>query len=210
MKIAVMGTGGVAAALGTRWAHLGHCVVFGSRDPQGEHIEQLVLGAGDNASAASIAQAAKDAEVVVLAVPWPAIQKVVEAAGDLSGKIVVDCSNPLNSQFTGLEFGHTTSAAEQIADWVPEAFVVKAFNTVSTAVMADPKFGREGAAVFVCGDNAHSVKVVSQLAEELGLEPVDAGPLPMARYLEPLAMLYIHLAVHKGWGSNCAFKVLRR
>ncbi len=208
MKIAVMGTGRVAAALGTRWAHLGHAVVFGSREPQGERVEQLVLGAGDNASAATIGKAAERAELVVLAVPWPAARPVIEAAGDLSGKIVVDCTNPLNNEFTGLDLGHTTSAAEQIAAWAPDALVVKAFNTVSAAVMADPKFGDVEATAFVCGDDPAAVQAVSGLAEELGLEAVDAGPLSIARYLEPLAMLYIHLAVHKGWGSRCAFKVM--
>ena len=97
-----------------------------------------------------------------------------------------------------------------MAEWAPGAHVVKAFNNVSSAIMANPVFGDMRATMFYCGDDKPSKGVVRDLAAELDFEPVDAGPLKIARYLEPFAMLYIQLAVTEGWGSNCAFKLLHR
>jgi predicted dinucleotide-binding enzyme len=151
-----------------------------------------------------------EADVVVLATPWQAAQEALAAAGDLSDKVLVDCINPLTEDFRNLDIGHTTSAAEQIAAWAPSAKVVKAFNSVSAGAMADPWFGDENATMFYCGDDEDAKATVRQLAEELGFDAYDAGPLMVARYLEPFAMLYIKLAIKEGWGGNCAFKILRR
>lgn len=210
VRIAVIGTGYVGGTLGTRWAQKGHQVTFGTRDPSAEKVLQRLAQASDSTRAAAPVDAVADAEVVVLALPWNQAKSVVESLGDLSGKIIIDCINPLNASFTGLDLGFSSSAAEEIAGWAPDARVVKAFNTVSAASMANPIYHDQQATSFFCGDDADAKKVVEQLTADLDLEPVDAGPLVNARQLEPLAMLYIHLAVHEGWGSDCAFKIMKR
>jgi NADPH-dependent F420 reductase len=210
MNIAILGTGGVGSALGTRWAKSGHAVTFGSRLPESEKVLELLQRCGSGTKACLAAEAVAGAEVILLAVPWPAAQATLTALGDLGGRVLIDCTNPLTADFMGIEVGHTTSAAEQIAAWSPGSRVVKAFNTASTKVMANPQFGDHQAAMFYCGDDAAAKATVKQLIGDLGFDPVDAGPLTSARYLEPLAMLYIHLAFKQGWGSNCAFKILKR
>lgn len=210
MKIAVLGTGNVGGTLGSRWACNGHEVIFGSRDPSGEKVTELLGRCGDNARAASANEAVAEAEVVVMAAPWTAAQALIESVDNWQGKVLIDCINPLNADFTGLDLGYTTSAAEQVSDWASGARVVKAFNTASTRTMADPVYDGQNATMFYCGDDAEAKATVSGLAEELGFQPVDAGPLSNARHIEPLAMLYIHLAVREGWGSNCALKIMKR
>ena len=210
MKIAVVGTGAVGTALGCRWSAAGHDVVFGSRDPSQPKPQAVVARCEGRASATTFAEAAADAETILLAVPWGNAETTLGALGDLAGKTLIDCSNPLRADFSGLELGHSTSAAERIAEWAPAARVVKAFNTVSVKVMLDPTFAGEPATLFYCGDDAAAKQDVCGLAADLGFQPVDTGPLASARYLEPLAMLYIHLAFKQGWGSNCAFKIMKR
>ncbi len=210
MKIAVLGTGKVGRALGSRWAKLGHEVVFGSRDPDSAKVRETMKKVMDAADLRTQSEAAVGAEVVVLATPWVTARDAIAKAGDLTGKVLVDCCNPLNASFSGLDVGHTTSAAEQIAGWATGARVVKAFNTVSAAVMLNPAFGDQRATMFYCGDDDDAKTIVGQLATQLDLEAVDAGPLHIARYLEPLAMLYIHLAIQEGWGSHCALKIITR
>jgi NADPH-dependent F420 reductase len=210
LKIAILGTGAVGAALGVRWAHAGHAIAFGSRQPQSEKVLQVVERCSSPARACAVAEAAKDAEAILLAVPWPAAQNAVAELGDLGGRTLIDCTNPLLADLSGIELGHSTSAAEQIASWAPSARVVKAFNTASVRVMNDPRFGDQQATMFYCGDDAAAKTIVRQLISDVGFDPVDAGPLASSRYLEPLAMLYIHLAFKQGWGSNCAFKIMKR
>jgi 8-hydroxy-5-deazaflavin:NADPH oxidoreductase len=210
MNIAILGTGGVGSALGARWAKAGHQVTFGSRFPESEKVLELLERCGSGIKACLPPEAIAGAEVILLAVPWPVAQETLVGLGDLAGRVLIDCSNPLTADFSGIEVGHTTSAAERIATWSPNARVVKAFNSASTKVMRDPQFGDYQATMFYCGDDAAAKRTVHQLVGDLGFEPVDAGPLSSARYLEPLAMLYIHLAFQQGWGSNCAFKILKR
>lgn len=210
MHIAVIGTGNVGGTLGRRWAQAGYEVIFGSRKPQSEKVQWLLAESKGNATAELPAAAAAKADIVVFAAPWSTAKETIESLGDLSGKTIIDCTNPLNASFDGLELGHTTSAAEQVASWAPNAHVVKAFNSVSAATMADAKYGEQNASMFYCGDHEAANEIVKQLAEKLGLEAIDAGPLSNARFLEPFAMLYIHLAVRGGWGSNCAFKMMKR
>jgi NADPH-dependent F420 reductase len=210
MKITILGTGGVGAALGPRWAKEGHDVTYGSRAPESEKVQQLVARSGERASATSPMKAIQGSDVIVLALPWPVAHEMLGKLGELNGRVLIDCTNPLLADLSGIECGHLTSAAEQIAGWSPGAKVVKAFNTASVKVMNDPKFGEQAATMFYCGDDGAAKQIVHRLAAELGFDPVDAGSLISARYLEPLAMLYIHLAVKQGWGGNCAFKILKR
>ncbi len=210
MKIAVIGTGNVGATLGARWAEAGHSVVFGTRDPKARKVAAMLQEAGPNASAATVAKAAAAGEVVVLATPWEATRSAVESAGGLPGKIVIDCTNPIAADLSGLSVGLTTSAGEQVARFAPGARVVKAFNTIGSNVMADPAFKDGAATLLICGDDAEAKKTVSALGRDLGFDVVDAGALTVSRYLEPMAMLWITLAYGRQLGRNIAFRLLRR
>ncbi len=210
MKIAVLGTGSVGKALGCRWAGAGHDVVFGARDPATEGVDTVVERAGSSAKIRTCSEAIAASDAILLAIPWDQTQQVLRAASDLTGKIIIDCINPLTSDLAGLELGFDISAAEQIALWFPEAHVVKAFNTLSAATMEDASYGDQQASMFYCGDDEGAKEVVKELAEQLGFDAIDCGPLKLSRQLEPLAMLYVHLAVFEGWGGDCAFKMLKR
>ena len=210
MKIADLGTGNVVKALGVRWAKGGHDVYFGARDPQSEEAREVLRQAGSRARLGSCSEAIAASDLILLAIPWDQTKKVLQSAADLNGKIVMDCINPLTADLSGLELGFETSAAEQIAEWFPQTRVVKAFNTLSAATMENAKYDNQLAGMFYCGDDVEAKALVRQLAEELDFDPIDSGPLRLARQLEPLAMLYVHLAVFEGWGGDCAFKMLAR
>jgi hypothetical protein len=209
MKIGILGSGNVGGTLGTRWAKGGHDVVFSSREPDSPKMRELLAGAGKTARAAGTAETAAGADVVLLATPWPATKSVLAEAGDLSGKIVIDAVNPVLPDLSGLALGTTTSAAEQIASWAPRARVVKAFNTVGAAVMANAIVNGQKVVLLYCGDDADAKKVVGQLVGELEFDAVDAGPLTQARVLEPLALLWINLAIKQGFGFHWGFQVVK-
>jgi len=210
MKIAVVGTGNVGSTLGRRWAGNGHQVVFCSRTPDSDRVKALVDAAGPNASAAGLSEGVRASDVVVLATPWPATLATVEGVGSLQGNILIDCTNPLRPDLSGLSIDAGTSGAEQVAQRAKGARVVKAFNSISSRTMASPLFGSEKADLFLCGDDADAKATVAQLAQELGFEVVDTGPLSSARYLEYLALLWVHMAFKENWGPNFTFKVLKR
>jgi 8-hydroxy-5-deazaflavin:NADPH oxidoreductase len=210
MKIGIIGSGNVGGTLGTRWAQAGHHVVFGSRNPGSDAMRQLTAEAGATTRAAPFNEAVEASEVLLLATPWPATKAAVEGLGDLTGKVLIDATNPLLPNLAGLEYGATTSGAEQVADWAHGAKVVKAFNTVGFNVMANPAFGPGRPVMFYCGDDAGAKGMVKPLVDDLGFESVDAGPLSQARLLEPLALLWISLALFHGQGREFAFSLLRR
>jgi NADPH-dependent F420 reductase len=210
MKIGIIGSGHVGGALGTRWAKAGHQVTFGSRDSGAPDMKQLLERAGSNARAATPQDAAKAGEVLLLATPWPATKEIVQGLGDVTGKVLIDATNPVLSDLSGLALGTTTSAGEQVAGWARGAKVVKAFNTVGSNIMENSAFGADKPVLFFCGDDAGAKGKVKQLADELGFEGVDAGLLTQARLLEPFALLWISLALKQGLGREIAFKLLRR
>ena len=210
LDLAIIGTGNVGATLGRLWAAQGHTVVFGARNPESTKLKGRLDRSIPSASATDMPTAAARAEVVVLAIPFPAARAVLEEIGDLSGKILIDCTNPLSPGLQGLSLGHVTSASEEIARWTSNARVVKAFNTVGADNLAHPTFGDQAATMFICGDDLAAKAVVTGLAESLGFEVVDAGPLTTARLLEPLAALWIHLAYRQGLGPDIAIKLIRR
>lgn len=209
VNIAIIGSGNVGGTLGVRWAKLGHNVVFGSRDPNSSEIRELVQQSGATAQAGDFAEAVKSAEVVVVTLPWEAVQGVLPKL-DLKGKIVFDCTNPLLPNLAGLSIGGNSSAGEQVAQWAPGASVVKIFNNTGSNNMADPVYHGEPTAMFYCGGDARAKSIARTLAQELGFDPIDAGPLENARLLEPLAMLWIWLAYPGGLGRDIAFRLIRR
>ena len=175
----------VGAALGSRWAKAGHKVTFGSRQPQSEKVLQVVEKCGASAKAGSPAQAVADAEAILLAVPWSVARQTLAELGDLRGRPVIDCTNPLLPDLSGIELGHSTSAAEQLAAAAPTARIVKAFNSASVKVMNDPQFGEHQAAMFYCGDDAAAKAVVQPAHRRHRLRarrcrPAGQRPLPGA------------------------------
>lgn len=209
MKIAIVGTGRVGAALGRVWAEKGHMVTFASREPEGERAAALLDGMPPNVSVRSLREAVAPASVVVLAVPYSAVAETIEAAGDLSGKILVDCTNPIAPGLRSL-VDESTSGAEQIAQLAPRSNVIKAFNTTGAENMANPSYRGQPTTMFVCGDDLLAKTAVIQLSDELGFATVDAGPLPAARHLENLARFWIHLASVQGLGRQIAFTLEQR
>jgi len=209
MNIGIIGTGNMGCALGRLWASKGHAIFFGSRDP--EKALELGHSIGVMASGGTIAQAAKFGSVVLLAVRWDAVPSALKAAGSLSGKVIIDCTNPMNSDWTQLVEGLTSSGAERIAELAPEAYVVKAFNHVyAQIIQSSPLFGSQNASVLYCGDNEEAKEKVACLIEDAGFEPVDSGALQNARYLEPIAEQMVQFAYVIGMGTDQAIKIIRR
>lgn len=194
MRIGIIGTGRMASGLGRGWAAAGHRVAFGSRDA---------------ARGGSIEEVSRSAEVVVLAVPWAGAEEALRHALPLAGKILVDCTNPPSPGARA--WAGEGSGAERISALAPGARVVKAFNHVYAEIIhSGPRFGFQNATVFYCGDEVEAKETVAGLAEELGFDPVDAGPLRTARYLEPLGELMLQLAHVQGYGTDQALKQIRR
>ncbi len=209
MNIGIVGAGNVGGTLGRRWAAHGHTVVFGVRDPDAEKVRRLVESAGENTRAERIEDLSRDVELIVLAVPYDTVRAVISALGTMRGTTLVDATNPV-APGLNLAVGHSSSGAEQLAGWLPDVPVVKAFHTVGYENLANPQFGDERASMFICGDDKKANETVAQLAADLGFEPVITGPLKHARYLEPMAMLWIDMAVRQGRGREMAFRLLER
>jgi NADPH-dependent F420 reductase len=208
MKIGIIGTGHMGGTLGRLWAGQGHKILFGSRYPAKARI--VMSGALNNIKVVTIAEAAHAGEVILLATPWNAAHEALEAAGPIAGKILIDCTNPWSPDGEGLLLAKDTSAAETIAEWQPYARVVKAFNTIYWQHLNNPVFGVEIADALFCGNDPQAKAAIARLAQEINLQPVDAGPLKMARYLEALAYLWVYLAFREGRGSETTFKLINR
>ena len=209
MKIAVIGAGKVGSALGTGWAKAGHTIVFGVRDVNKAELKALCARIG--ATAAPSANAARQGDVVVLALPWIDAENAVKALGDLKGKVIIDSMNPLAMKdgVLGLERGFTSSGGEAVASWLPGARVVKTFNQVGAEMMMAGDRFETRPVMFLAGDHDTAKSTVAQLVGELGFEALDAGALKQARILEPFAMVWINQALFRGLGRNWAFGVIR-
>jgi len=204
MNIAVIGTGNMGGGLARALVNAGYGIAIASRDPA--NAERLAGELGPKAVAAADARSAvANADVVFLAVPFAEAPSVARSLGDTGARILVDMSNPLAADHMSLTIGHSTSAAEEIAATVPDARLVKAFNTILAQVLAKgADFGDRKAQVFVAGDDDAAKTVVSQIAEAIGFEAMDAGALRNARYLEPVAEQGIQFAYGLGHGVQIA------
>ena len=192
--IAVIGTGNVGGALGERWGRNGHTIIYGSRDPARPAVRELVARSGKLASATWPAEAVRQAQIILFAVPWIAAEASAKSLGDLKGKIVLDATNPLTFDARGLvELPVPHSGAELLQRWLPGAAVVKAFSTLEYRVMSDPSVAGGPVTVLLATDDAGARERVAALVRELGLEPFNAGPLKNSRYLEGMALLYVDL-----------------
>ena len=188
--VAMIGTGNVGAALGRRFAENGHKIVYGSRDPSAADVRELVAATGNGALAVTQAEAAAQADIVILAVPWRAAEDIVRALPDLRGKVVVDPTNPRVMASDGFaDYPIEDSNAERIARLAPGAHVVKAFSTLGAETMLDPELAGGPVTVPVVGDDRGAKERIVTLAREIGLEAVDVGPLRHARIIEGLHYL---------------------
>jgi hypothetical protein len=210
MRIGIIGAGAVGSTLARAWANTGHQVALATRNPDEPKLATLALSIGPNASAGAVPKAVEHSEVVVLATPWIAVRDMPGVPVDWSGKILIDCTNPLRPDFQWLEDDYQESGAERIAAWAEGASVFKTLNHTGYNNMANPVYPDGRAVMFVCGDDAAAKPTVLQLVAELGFDAVDAGGLKVARLLEPLAMLWIRLAIGQGLGREIAFALLRR
>ena len=201
--IAIVGTGNIGGALARLWSKAGYAVSVAVR-------ESSAANKIPGVSSGSAGEIASAAEIVVLAVPWPAVKDALASCGDLSGKVVVDCTNPVLPDLEGLEFGGTTSAAEKLQQLAPRAHIVKAFNTIGAPLLGNATFDGLEADGYYCGDDDAAKAAVAPLIAATGLRPFDAGPLRNARYLEAMAMLWIDLAVKRGRGPTFGFRTLER
>jgi NADPH-dependent F420 reductase len=190
--IAVIGTGDVGGALGPAFAGQGHTIVYGSRDPERGKVKELVARTGELASATTPADAASQADIVVLAVPGLMVEEITKSLGDLSGKIIIDPTNPLERRMNRLEHAVDTSNAEIIQAAAPGAHVVKAFNTLNWKTMVDPDSAGGPVSIPLVGDNGGAKKKVAELVSGMGLEPIDVGPLRDARWVEGMLILWIN------------------
>ena len=209
MKISILGAGSVGSTLGKGWASKGHQVFFGVRHPDDEKTQNLLEEIGSNASAGTNEEAIAFSNVIVLALPWQAVPKVLEA-GDFRDKIIIDATNPLKPDFSGLEIGFDISGAEQVAQWAKGAKVFKSFNQTGWENMANPIYKGKASAMLVCGDDESAKKIVLGLIEDIGFEAIDAGKLEAARLIEPFGMTWIHLAMKQGMGRDWALQIVRR
>lgn len=202
MNIAIIGADSVGQALGTAFTRVGHTVTFGVRRPDSAEAKALP------GAAVSIEEAVKAAGVVVVALPWPATQGVLEGLTEWEGKILLDATNPIQERLAGLEEG--ASGGEKVAGWAKGARVVKIFNTTGYANMSDTTYANGKPVMFYAGDDAAAKQTAGELATAIGFEAIDAGPLKNAALLESAAMLWIWLAVFGKQGRDFAYALLRR
>ncbi len=211
MRIGILGSGLMGGKLGTIFARAGHVVVF-SYTRSNDKLKRLAREAQGNARAGTPAEAVKDADALLLAVHWSRIDDVLKQAGDLSGKIILTCSLPMDAGNTKLIIANNSSGAEELAKKVPRAHLVCAFNTVPSEVL----FGVFGAkrnktrpSLVYCGDNQKAKDVAAKLIHDAGFDPVDVGPLRIARYTEPFALLVAQLAYQGEGGPELAYRFER-
>ena len=211
MRIGILGSGLMGGKLGTLFARAGHQVVFSySRSPK--KLERLAKSAGRHARAGTPADAASSADALLLAIHWSRLDDVLEQAGDLAGKVIVSCTLPMNADNTDLVVAHTSSGAEQLARTIPGARIVAAFGTVPSEVLFEVfarRRKRERSSLIYYGDDRRAKNVAATLVADVGFEPVDAGPLRVARYAEPFTLLVAELAYERKGGPQLAYRFER-
>jgi len=211
MRVGILGSGLMGAKLGTILARAGHEVVF-SYARSAQKLKRLAREAKGKAEAGTPREAAQDADALLLAVHWSRIDDVLNQTGDLSGKVIVTCSLPMNEDDTELIIAQGSSGAEALAKKLPKARIVSAFNTVPSEVLFDVFERRRKAArpsLVYCGDDSGSKKIAAELIGDTGFEALDAGPLRIARYTEPFALVVAQLAYQGKGGPRLAYRFQR-
>ncbi len=209
MRIVVIGIGNVGRALGLGWAGAGHNVTFGARDPQSADAAALLQQSENKVQITSVADSVAESDIVALAIPWGVVSELLPSmAPTLAGKILIDCTNP-STKWPAMDHA-AGSGGEQIATLLPDAKVVKAFNTTGFENMQNPRYEEGAVTMFYAGDDAKAKTVVRSLAQDLGFDPVDAGGLAQSHALEILASLWGSLAYGQKMGRGIGFRLMRR
>jgi 8-hydroxy-5-deazaflavin:NADPH oxidoreductase len=212
MRIGILGSGLMGGKLGTIFAKAGHDVVFSYARSQ-RKLNRLARQAGRRAVAGTPREAAKDADMLLLAVHWSRVDDVLKQAGNISGKVLITCSLPMNANDTALVIAHTSSGAEALEKKTKRARVVSAFGTIPSevlfAVFDAKRRTRRRPSLLYCGNNGNAKDIVAQLIRDVGFEPVDAGPLRIARYLEPFTLAIAQLAYEGDEGPELAYRIER-
>jgi predicted dinucleotide-binding enzyme len=209
MNILLIGAGNMGSAFARRFAQAGHSVQIAARTID---KAQAVASSLPGVTAVELPRSASNADVVLVATPYGQAIAALAEAGPLEGKVLIDITNPLTADYMGLTIGHSTSAAEEIAKAFPGAEVVKAFNTLFAPVIGEGGTfaGDQKAPAFVASDSDRAKATATSLAESIGFNAIDAGPLRNARYLEPLAGLNIYFGFGAGQGTGIAPTWIRR
>jgi len=208
MRIGILGSGLMGSKLGVIFARAGHDVVFSYSRSQ-EKLQRLARDAGPNARAATPREAAEVADVLLLAVHWSNVGEVLQQAGDMSGKIIATCSLPMNDTDSALVIANTSSGAEELARKAPGAAVVSAFGSVPSEVLFavfDARGSGARPSLVYCGEDERAKEIVAELIRDVGFDPVDAGPLRIARYIEPFTLLVAQLAYEGERGPALAYR----
>ena len=201
MKVAIIGTGNIGGNLGRALAAKNHQIIYGVRDPQSPKT-QAALANITGATATDIAQAVAAGELIFLALPWQALPEALQKAGDLTDKIVVDCSNRTSASTSGL------SSVEEVAKLAKGAHVLKCFNMVAAEMFEKPQFGQTKASMFYCGEGAEGKAKLKQLGQDIGYEMYDLGGLTNGYLMDGLFQTWIALAFGEKLGRRLAFKML--
>ena len=211
MRIGILGSGLMGGKLGTIFARAGHEVIFSYARSEAK-LKKLARDAQGNVRAGTPDAAANEADVLLVAVHWSRMDDVLKQAGDLSGKVIVTCSLPMDAGNTKLIVANTSSGAEELTKKIPKAHVVSAFNTVPSEVLFgvfEAKRKATRPSLVYCGDDQSAKNVAAQLIRDTGFDPIDAGPLRIARYTEPFALLVAQLAYEGRGGPELAYRFER-
>lgn len=208
MRIGILGSGLIGGKLGTLFARAGHHVVFSyARSPR--KLERLARAAGPRARAETVHEATSASSVLLLAVHWSRMDDVLKQAGRLRGKVVVSCSLPMGTDDHELVVAHTSSGAEVLAKRMKAAHFAAAFGTIPSEVLFDVfarRRRRPRPSMLFCGDDAIARRAAMRLIRDVGFDPVDAGPLATARFLEPFTLLIARLAYGGRRGPRLAYR----
>ena len=190
--IAVIGTGNVGGALGTEFAAQGHTIVYGSRNPSSSEVTELVARTGGDAAATTQAEAVKGADIVVLAVPGMLVEEITRSLGDLTGKIIIDPTNPIDRSGQEFKMGVSSSNGEIIQFAAPDSSVVKAFNSLSWQTMIDPEMSGGPVSIPLAGNSSDAKATVAELVEGMGLEAIDLGGIENAHWIEGMLIMWLN------------------
>jgi predicted dinucleotide-binding enzyme len=208
MRIGILGSGLMGGKLGTIFARAGHDVIFSYARSE-RKLKRLAREAGERARAGTPADAARESDVLLLAVHWSRVGDVLKQAGDLMRKVVVSCSLPMSADDSKLMVAHSSSGAEVLAKRLRRAHFVSAFGTIPSEVLFsvfERRRRKNRPTLLYCGDDARAKGVAARLIHDVGFEPLDAGPLRIARYTEPFTLLIAQLAYEGDRGPEMAYR----
>jgi len=210
MKIGFIGTGQVGGALAQRLGARGHSIYLGSRGQTSSGQDSLTQSIGANAQVLSIQETIASSDVIFLATPWGAVEAIAkENMNELQNKVLIDCTNPLKPDLSGLQISVDSSGGEFLQNILKETKVVKAFNTVGFNIMMNPVIDGRKAVMYFCGNDQEARFITQTLIKELDFHPVDAGDITSARLLEPFALLWISTAYKYGLSRDFAFSIIK-